>query len=47
MLDNAYKNRTVLITGTPVFKGSWLAIGLKELRKDVVGYSLDPTSELK
>ncbi len=35
----------VLITGHTGFKGSWLAIWLKELGADVVGYSLDPPSE--
>ncbi|MBU2261021.1 MAG: CDP-glucose 4,6-dehydratase [Proteobacteria bacterium] len=45
MFDNIYKNKTVLITGHTGFKGSWLAIWLKELGADVVGYSLDPPSE--
>jgi CDP-glucose 4,6-dehydratase len=34
-----------LITGHTGFKGSWLAIWLKELGADVIGYSLDPPSE--
>jgi CDP-glucose 4,6-dehydratase len=45
LFNNIYKNKTVLITGHTGFKGSWLAIWLKELRADVVGYSLDPPSE--
>ena len=45
MFDNIYKNKTVLITGHTGFKGSWLAIWLKELGADVVGYSLEPPSE--
>lgn len=45
MLNNAYKNKTVLITGHTGFKGSWLAIWLKELGADVVGYALAPPSE--
>ena len=42
---NIYKGKTVLITGHTGFKGSWLAIWLKELGADVVGYSLDPPSD--
>jgi len=45
MFANIYKNKTVLITGHTGFKGSWLAIWLRELGADVVGYSLDPPSE--
>ena len=45
MFDNIYKNKRVLITGHTGFKGSWLAIWLKELGADVVGYALDPPSE--
>ena len=37
MFNNIYKNKTVLITGHTGFKGSWLAIWLKELVADVVG----------
>ncbi len=40
-----YKNKKVLVTGHTGFKGSWLAIWLKELGADVVGYSLAPPSE--
>jgi CDP-glucose 4,6-dehydratase len=39
-----YKGKTVLITGHTGFKGSWLAIWLKELGADVIGYSLAPPS---
>jgi CDP-glucose 4,6-dehydratase len=42
MLKDIYKNKKVLITGHTGFKGSWLAIWLKELGADVVGYALDP-----
>ena len=45
MILNIYKNKTVLITGHTGFKGSWLAVWLKELGADVVGYSLAPPSE--
>lgn len=44
-MDNTYYNKTVLVTGHTGFKGSWLAIWLKELGADVVGYALDPPSE--
>jgi len=42
MFDKVYKNKRVLITGHTGFKGSWLAIWLKELGADVIGYSLAP-----
>ena len=45
MFDNIYKNKRVLITGHTGFKGSWMAIWLKELGADVIGYALDPPSE--
>lgn len=35
----------MLITGHTGFKGSWLAIWLKELGANVVGYALDPPSQ--
>jgi len=45
LFDNIYKKKTALITGHTGFKGSWLAIWLKELGADVIGYALDPPSE--
>jgi CDP-glucose 4,6-dehydratase len=45
VFNDIYQNKKVLITGHTGFKGSWLAIWLKELGADVVGYSLDPPSE--
>ena len=45
MFDNIYQNKTVLMTGHTGFKGSWLAIWLKELGAEVIGYALDPPSE--
>jgi len=44
MFENTYKNKKVLITGHTGFKGSWLAIWLKELGAEVIGYALDPPS---
>lgn len=44
--QNIYQGRKVLITGHTGFKGSWLAIWLKELGAEVYGYSLDAQSEM-
>jgi len=41
-LRKAFKGKNVLVTGHTGFKGSWLAIWLKELGANVIGYSLDP-----
>ncbi|HEY5497840.1 MAG TPA: CDP-glucose 4,6-dehydratase [Syntrophales bacterium] len=43
--ENTYKNKKILITGHTGFKGSWLAIWLRELGADVIGYALEPPSE--
>jgi CDP-glucose 4,6-dehydratase len=45
MFNNIYREKKVLLTGHTGFKGSWLAIWLKELGANVVGYSLAPPSE--
>ena len=45
MFDNIYTNKTVLVTGDTGFKGSWLAIWLKMLGANVIGYALQPKSE--
>jgi hypothetical protein len=45
LFDNIYKKRAVLITGHTGFKGSWLAIRLKELGANVIGYFLALTSK--
>lgn len=42
-LRDAYKGKTVLVTGHTGFKGSWLSIWLKELGANVVGYALAPS----
>jgi len=44
-LIESYNNKSVLVTGHTGFKGSWLAIWLRELGADVIGYSLEPPSE--
>ena len=43
-LEGDYKNKNVLITGHTGFKGSWLAIWLKKLGANVIGYALDPVN---
>ncbi len=40
-----YQGKKVLITGDTGFKGSWLAIWLKELGAEVYGYALPPASD--
>jgi CDP-glucose 4,6-dehydratase len=39
-----FRSKTVLITGHTGFMGSWLAIWLKELGANVIGYSLAPNT---
>jgi CDP-glucose 4,6-dehydratase len=41
-LSESYNGRKVLITGHTGFKGGWLAIYLKHLGANVIGYSLPP-----
>jgi len=43
--NGIYKGKKILLTGHTGFKGSWMAIWLKELGADVYGYALEPTSE--
>ncbi len=45
ILENAYKNKTVIITGHTGFKGSWLTAWLNYLGANVVGIALDPPTE--
>ena len=40
-----YKNKKILITGSTGFKGSWLAIWLKNIGADVYGYALKPITK--
>jgi len=44
--SNIYKGKKVLITGHTGFKGSWLAIWLKNLGAEVYGYALPSYSEM-
>ncbi len=41
LFNSKFNGRSVLITGHTGFKGSWLAIWLKELGANIIGYSLD------
>lgn len=43
--NGIYNGKTILITGHTGFKGSWLAIWLKLLGANVIGYALDPYTE--
>lgn len=45
LFNKIFENKKVLITGDTGFKGSWLAIWLKELGADVYGYALPPQRE--
>ncbi len=42
MIQNIYKNKTVLVTGSTGFKGSWLCFWLKKLGANVIGIGLKP-----
>lgn len=44
LFGDIYSGRRVLITGHTGFKGSWLALWLKELGAEVIGYALEPTT---
>lgn len=44
MLQNFYKNKRVLVTGSTGFKGSWLSMWLHMLGAEVLGLALDPPS---
>jgi len=41
LFNNIYKDKTVFITGHTGFKGSWLALWLKQLGANVIGFSKD------
>jgi CDP-glucose 4,6-dehydratase len=45
LFNNIFENKKVLITGDTGFKGSWLAIWLKELGAEVFSYALPPQRE--
>jgi len=45
ILEESFRDKTVLITGHTGFKGAWLNAWLKQLGAKVVGIALDPPSE--
>jgi CDP-glucose 4,6-dehydratase len=45
LFGDIYRGRRVLVTGHTGFKGSWLALWLRELGAEVTGLSLDPEPE--
>ena len=45
IFEQFYKGKTVLVTGHTGFKGSWLAIWLREMGANVIGLALDPATE--
>lgn len=45
MNPEVWRGRRVLVTGHTGFKGSWLALWLKQLGAGVAGYALEPPSE--
>lgn len=45
MLKDFYKGKRVFLTGHTGFKGSWLALWLKSMGAEVLGYSLKPNTE--
>jgi len=45
LFNNTYYGKCVLVTGHTGFKGSWLTLWLRELGANVIGFSLQPSTE--
>jgi CDP-glucose 4,6-dehydratase len=45
VMNDFFRNKTILITGHTGFKGSWLSLWLKHLGANVIGYALAPPTE--
>jgi len=45
LFGGIYKDKKVLVTGHTGFKGSWLALWLKQMGADVYGLALDPPTK--
>jgi CDP-glucose 4,6-dehydratase len=45
LFSNTYRGKKVLLTGDTGFKGSWMAIWLRELGAEVYGYALPPLTK--
>jgi CDP-glucose 4,6-dehydratase len=45
VFDDFYRGKRVLITGHTGFKGAWLALWLKSLGAEVMGYALEPSTQ--
>jgi len=45
LFKDIYRNRSVLVTGSTGFKGSWLTLWLDKLGAKVHGYALEPDTE--
>jgi CDP-glucose 4,6-dehydratase len=45
VFDSIYQNKRVLITGHTGFKGSWMALLLKEMGAEVCGFALTPKTK--
>lgn len=45
VMTDFYKNKRILVTGHTGFKGSWLALWLKNMGAQVYGYALPPETE--